>query len=435
MRFFNSTIRLVREIAFAILVAMIAFSIKIALSNTSLGAGQFRAAYGWLQHRSIAHGSGELANQLQVVDISRISRASPLDRREPVTSRIELFEAMAAIAVHNPKAIAVDVDFSLEDEGYADPAMDPAFLSWCTALSSGDSLPDGRVLPAVPVLLGVGRGSADPPGRRLGLPEFESLAAVMTRPRDRVGYMDRYVVPSTGDIAWSIAARLAQVGRDPGDKDPWSQHDWRSRIAHKEELRARGPVDVAEFPVDYGALSELKRTRFTFGHPDEIADYGARFQGRVVLLGDASAEQQADLHPVPGQEEPEPGVYHHACAAITLMHKPVYIVTHEGEFFLDILVAIVETFLVVIIVAAAARRRSELRIEHLRIVVTATLFVLAILIGTLVSPWSRVFWPGFIFVPIVLFLMSTIRELLPQLWGRVVVPWWKQWIKKPTSVP
>src|SRR6185436_15953360 len=96
------------------------------------------------------------------------------------------------------------------------------------------------------------------------------------------------------------------------------------------ERRLTDGLVVEDFLVDFSPLDALEPLKTL--NPVVLADPSqrSRFEGRVVLLGDATLSKATDTFVVPGRSQPYPGVFLHASAAYTAIKAPLYEVSGLG---------------------------------------------------------------------------------------------------------
>jgi hypothetical protein len=355
---------------------------------------------------------GELAANFEprslpvaVVDISELKVEPSGDSY--ATPRGELMEVMKAIAMQNPRAIGVDIDFSAENNKML--ADDPVFFRFCELLR-------------IPVYLGVGRTQLKNPDVDWlpGAPK-ESPVSILI-PAD-ASQMIRWIEKGTdaGMRRPGLAAALAKHGDPRPEPDGPAARLGGGILAALERMgiiesdfeiplkndagETRFTLD--EFLVDYGPLDllsantlkltprSLRDTNFLEG----LAEYWKdRISGKLVLIGDSTKGAFVDPVNVPDRLLPAPGVLVHACAVYTLLNRPVNRLTEIGRVVVDVMLSLAAFGAILLVRLHYKTTQSEVQTHRLY-----NLLVLAIIVGVIVFAVgliksTRVIWDDYLLV-------------------------------------
>lgn len=397
---------LFRDLLTVLVMIGVAVLLESIIERTSLAHQLSLASYGFLQERLSSSAAG-----ITLIDISELKPQVVPGRLDPVTPRTPLRTILLAVANHRPKAIAIDIDFSPDARGYVHPD-DPVFLDFCLRL---------REARGIPIILGVGRRSVWPTPEWLGESKYQPLAATMIIPNDlrRLPHSIRAVAGAAA--LPSISAAI--VGPPSRDASSLAQsvRNGLSAMGLIEQFSAhdRKEFTVDEFLIDYSAITTF--TQFSTLSEAGINAVGSHLKDNIVIIGDGRGNNAADMYTVMGTSYP--GMFLHAAAAYTLMHRPLYEVTHRGRIVMTaVLLGIV---LVPPAIVAAAARRFEKKMwieERLSGTLTAALIVGGCLLGGVLIRSTRILWDGFILSFVALALhrpvedsLYGIQKLLPHL--------------------
>jgi CHASE2 domain-containing sensor protein len=328
-----------REIIYDIIadVCLIAILVlaAIGVEHTRVGNALLLAAYEWQQ--GSFHSGGE---SIKIVDISLIqsvcSKATGSTRT--VTPRDTLLEVLQAVADDDPAAIAIDINFSPDDNGEYMSPEDPAFLEACARLTSH---PKNK---HIPVFVGV---NTEPKRRSAKLLQDARVAPLAAC----IGIKDDtrtlpLVVEEEGFTTKSLCARLADVKKS-GVSDGTSRR-WPSWLAVSQFEDVEGDARAEVFLVDYSSLDALEKRDVTLPsiNPVVIRDaYRGRssfFRDKLVLVGIAQLGVATDTFNVLTRigKPPVPGIYIHACGVNTLLTGRLAELTPIGRALVDALMSL-----------------------------------------------------------------------------------------------
>lgn len=386
-----------RDFIKGMLIAVLLLGAKIGLEQTALGELLQTSTYNYLQLRLATPGTSDPL-PVVVVDISELAPISLSTGawNRTITPRPELLKLIDAIANQSAKAIGVDIDFAPDGPGYM-WEDDPKFFESCLDISKRNG---------VPIFLGVRRSQDLAVESWLGSTQYKDLAGTIA-----VRSLDGRRVPkwtkkdADAEPGPSLSASLAKflpesvnIGRS------WTRH----LIQQISESRdSNGKIVFGEFLVDYGLLELIRDKTLKTIKPLVIEDQGKwTLKNKLVLLGDATVGK-SDTSLVPGQKEPVPGVYLHACAIYTLTH-PLYELTGLARIVIDLTLS---AFLVAIIAWIRVQARNgELNVSLLQEFLTLMVVLLAFVVGIIFVRRTRIMWDDFILVILVLFLHPSIEK-------------------------
>jgi hypothetical protein len=281
-----------------------------------------------------------------------------------------------------------------------------------------------------PVRIGIYDSVVLGPGRWLGRPEFQSLAAYITIP------LPEHTEPTTRMVEWvqpagvstpcpSLACALAQARQ----REIPSPLRWAARRA---ALKTQEEFSASEFLVDYGGLERLMDQRVIATDAEGITAKRDRIAGKIVLIGKAKPGQAADQFNVPGRGSPVPGIYLHAAASYTLLQAPLYRLTRAGRIAADVLAALC-VFGTILIVSLWYSRlaHSELATHRMHILLTAVVVLTVIVIGHFLVGTIRLIWTDYLMVVGALLLHSPAERYIGGPLGRLRSAAASRWRARP----
>jgi hypothetical protein len=265
----------------------------------------------------------------------------PADERTFVTDRAPLraFLELAASAKNPPKAVGIDINFHNSEGGFLNPD-DYKFFDFClhSSKKSDGQTSGGHSLPRI--YLGVDSTEGLPPERWLAMPDYKGLAASMSVLRKDAGHLIAGITKPAGQYPPFLGYALAKLDNDRGIEDPPSWFPFAVISEYEKEDADGRQCRFTAFLVDYSWLDTIKEKKTTVevynNDPTKFHD----LQGKVVLLGDVEHATIQDAFVVPGESEPVPGVYLHACAAATLLDARLYELRPFCRICADLILAI-----------------------------------------------------------------------------------------------
>jgi CHASE2 domain-containing sensor protein len=338
-----------------------------------------------------------------VLDISGIPMV-PAKGLQPglITARKPLEKIVDSLTskegINAPRAIGLDVDFSPNSHGYADPE-DPALL---------DSLLVENQ--KVPIRVGVHDSLALGPEQWLRNSKYQVLASCVVVPNPDPGQSTRYM-PEWLDVNYSkpvyegITAHCPSLGvalikATVTDVRWWLR--WFAENSNRKTSEDQASLSAPLFLVDYSQLEVLSSSAKEIYDPDAKVPINVDVGGKIVLLG--RTKNTTDTFTVPGRpEKPYPGVFLHACAAYTLSTSSLLQLTSLGRAVFDVLFP-VGIFVAVFWIRLRRLKKGEEDStedgfpELLSFIVTLILVVGAIKFVR----ETRLMWDNFILVAVVL---------------------------------
>lgn len=278
-----------------------------------------RLAFRILQYQ-LSDFSGAKRLPVVVVDMSRVP-----GRGGQVTSREVLRSTLEAIVAQRPATVGVDVDFSPNGTGWIVDS-DPQFFDFCLALTHEKH---------IPIFLGVDRTRAEDPKTWLGLPTYKELATALRVEADTTR-LPRWLQPEgSSDRLPMLSSALAQAYPSkplPSRVLAYTLETTRDNMPGIERAGEDRMIFGLSL-VNYSKLEQIQHDTVPAIPPDSLAELGKLFEGKIVVIGDATESE--DHFNVPGWDEPIPGVYLIACAAYTLVAEPLYELNTATRFALD----------------------------------------------------------------------------------------------------
>jgi CHASE2 domain-containing sensor protein len=403
----------------------VAMTINHAVKQTTFGKQLELTSYNLLQLQLSSEDP-----PVTVVDISDLEQQDfNLDGRTVrATPRDSLRKMLEAIAEQHPKAIGVDIDFSPDSNGLL--PSDPAFFEFCKNI---------KKVTGVPVFLGIKRTLHGPPAQWLGSERYETLAVNILIPNDSRRMVNLITV--SGDSSRPMSVALADsYGREASNVPGWLQRIHAFTISRLTrwhlvdsvtETRFGSRLAVEDFLVDFSALESMEERKLRTISPLVLRDPSQRkwFEGKVVLLGDATLGKATDPFLVPGRQQPYPGVFLHASAAYTLIKAPLFEVTHGGRLAIDALFSLAILVAVLSIRLYYSRTRERVATHRLQGVFTLLVVGVAIVGGVWFVRFTRVMWDDFMLALAFLIFHPSIERLLEASGAqiRISAPWvWRR---------
>jgi CHASE2 domain-containing sensor protein len=399
----------------SLLFTFILIAVNWRVEDTDFGRRLESMTYDFLQQHLSTSATPQ--NTPQVLDISGIQMRPTLGR-EPaqVTDRPPLKDLVNSLAARplkqRPYAIGLDVDFSPDSHGYADPE-DPDLLS---ALKNLNDM-------VVPVRVGVNRSLALGPKKWLLNEDYIDLASCVIVPKPDPAQSAQYM-PEWIDVAYNsadppnhcesmgVALVNARYGRDIPSYAGWMVESYRPR--------ADKGVSQREFLVDYSLLDSLIGS--TVDALDSAKLAATDVSNRIVLLG--RTRDTTDMFTVPGRPEKSyPGVYLHACAALTLLEtRPLYRLKPAGRIFLDMVFSILVFGPLLVHRLRRSYRGETVVIGHRASGILSFLAALVlVLIAVGFVRWTHLMWDDFILVGAALLVHTPFEhnsvELVESAWS------------------
>jgi CHASE2 domain-containing sensor protein len=386
-------------------------TIKLIVERTTFGKEIELLGYNFLQL--------QLSPRRLPVDIVDISDLEPLDFIDGqivrATPRDKLKGIIEAIADQQPRAIGVDIDLSPDDFGYVHP-HDKEFFQFCKEI---------RKLRGVPLFLGINRTMIRPPNEWLGSATNRDMAASISAPQDS-SRMIRFLKIEDESMDdgirrfWTCKSMSAALAEAYGPQgffiDKLVSCDFLERFSQKP---LGSGLTAEEFLVDFSPIESIEPLRTI--EPIVLRDRSQRkrFQGKVVLIGDAAQDKATDNFLVPGRPQPYAGVFLHACATYTLIKAPLYLMTWKGRVGVDLLLSMSICLTILLIrLYYNNRRPEEVAVARLEVSFTFLVVFVAMIGGVMFVRITRVVWDDFMLVLPALAFHPTIKRYLEWIWGQ-----------------
>ena len=373
-------------------------------------------SYDWLQSQ-VASVKGA-RRSVVFIDIKDLPTASDPahPEREPHTSRKALRAIVDAVLQHEqkPRAIGIDVDFSLTKDGEFYTPDDRDFL---------DFLADRRDKQPK-LFVGVVKGVENGPSKWLGDPRFGDLAAYVVIPNaEGFGanpWLDErldipYIDSNRETRFWplpSLAAAVAGVPAGPPFLLRWAVE----RRVKKEEGEGDAKVPFQQFLVDFSPIDDFSEHAIVSADPEFLKTDRrlAELAGKVVIIGRGSGGDfpATDTFAVPGHRHQKyPGVLVHACAAYTLLGATLWRPTLLGRVAADAVFSIV-VFGSVALIAwyYNSRVKDDVAMHRLNKLMTWVMVPVVILVGLGLAIGFRTMWADHILVAAGVLLHSSLEQ-------------------------
>lgn len=380
-----------RDVWIWVVLTAVILTLKWGFEHTEFGHDVKLLAHKYILQRLIS-ARGTAPSPITIVDISDLDeeciaydKATNKADKEiyKATPRDKLWKLIETIAKHNPRAIGVDVDFSLTEKGWVTPG-DPDFFESCLDLSTRKDYP-------VPVVLGIYRTQRDEPKHWLGSLDYKDLAASIFLPQKDTRKLWEWIKPTSHTVPTMSSALAKHISEErPGIPKglDWAVHQFSQRDLGRGYL-------VNEYNVDYSALDSMESMRLITIEAAGIEAQGHLLKDKVVLIGNATLGRAMDTFPVPVRREPVTGVYLHASGAYTLAKSPLYELSGKGRLVLDTLLAAI---IILAITAIRLRFHADVNVRWLQGALTIVVVIGALVVGVLLVHITHVLWDDFLLV-------------------------------------
>ena len=435
----------------AITMALVVFNV-LWIDKSSIGQRVERATYEALQGRLTSKFTDQNFPAV-IVDIGNLTRTEQ-DEGEPVTPREKLLDLVKALAAYEPSALAIDIDFSPDEnneEGVARRRVyapdDILFFKACDLLGQDRKDQTGAIRKGTPIFLGVSRTVAEDPDR--WLPSVPAgLAVALVKPRD-IKRMTGWIRNEAG--AESSAENHAEVrphcsmegpslsmalalkqGISPHVRKCYVRLLEAVKVIERtgEERLEPGHYVIEEFLVDFSPVDFLSRPqeqlmvpKGAFNEPQIMAEFVKswrdRIRGKLVVIGTASKGRAVDYFKVPDRDQPVPGVIVQASAVYTLTNAPLYELTSWFRPLLDIWLSTLVFGTLLGIRLHYRRTGQPIAVHRLQGILIFVGIALIAWAAVLVNA-TRVLWDDFLLVIAALLLHSYVERLWA--WGRTTIP-------------
>lgn len=319
------------------------------------------------------------------------------------TPRAQLEEVVGAIARQNPRAIALNMDFSPNVDGGWHNNDDWEFLDFCLGLREK----------GVRVFAGVERRTESLPEDWLGDEHYKSLAAGMRFQAPNAHRVILWVKPDDSPEALpSISLALAESYRASLPEPPALLAPMLEKIEgyeHETERQNRSDFTYMKALVNYSILEAIEAASLAATSAATIEDNKWRFRDKLVIVGFIRGSEEKITVPVRGTATAVPGVLLQASATYTLARSPLFEFTRGARILLGLLPQLA---CVAVVGFLRYRKRGDARYdwrkkEWLAAVVTAGLVFVG---GIMLVSYLGVMWFDFLIVVIALLLQPLINQ-------------------------
>ncbi len=385
----------------ALLVTGLLLLIKGQFEHTACGRRLEEWTYGILQYQLFVTGCDREKSDAIVINLDRPKERWEKDGRSDVTTpREPLIKLLELLAAQGARGVAIDVDFS-PDNGLLMHPDDRTFFLFCLELSRKANMP---------IALGVWRTRLQPYNWLIS-DEFQSLAGAYDILKAHPERCVRWIKATGARVRLpSLAARIT-------DTDDADVRDDSLALLVRSTSKMDYPnvrYSAAYSPIDFSHLPLLRQEALPTQDPCAVGYYSDKIRGRYVLLGKTNPTSADDWFEVPELGR-VPGVFLHACAAVTFAGQALYTLTSTGRVLLDILIALL-IFCGVTVVCLVHRRfapagflPNQTQAQYL---FTGLAVVIVSVVSILFVRRTRLLWTDFILVCIVLALHPVFDGLL-----------------------
>lgn len=334
-----------------------------------------------------------------IVDISKV----PGGKAGMITPRDTLEKIIAELVNQKARAIAIDVDFSPNDNGWIDSKNDPRFFKFCLEQRQN----------YVPVLLGVSRTSTQKPEHWLGSDEFKDLAADIFANEDDTSRLLVWSQNGEQQKLYSMSLGLVNaVGAEVKKPPAWLEFALEGQ-EHIEVTGKNGEFKSATMLVNYSKLDTLRNQALPAISPGSIRDLGSKFKDKIVIVGDATFGEATDTFNVPGSVRPVPGVYLHASSVYSLMVEPLYELKYWSKIVIDFSLGFAILLIITIMRWRNGNRKIDWEKKQKRFILLAVLS--CFITGILSVKFLNILWLDFGLVIFALLLHPAVEDVIKNL--------------------
>ena len=404
---------IIADVLIGLAIAALLTAVNWGLETTDFGE-QFReSTYDLLQLRLTSNFDPSDLN-VTVVDVTGIPTTRSTSHDYDFTDRQQLKTLVQQIAAQRPKSIGIDIDFT----PYPDQmSADDDFLAYCLKLTK----PDPAISrPGVPIYVATFQSLLLGPSLALYQPDYSPLAAYAGFPLAGENETPKKMVDAvvvhyfdenhiTQD--WKVASLSGAVTGKRMDLPP----KWAAWALDRVNYVTKEGFSATEFYIDYGSLDALVTQTIPWNDA-RIATDPNLLGGKIVLVGRGQqATSSGDRHILPGHRgKLYAGVYVHASAALTLMHRPLQKLTLTGRTALDVILS-----LAILLPVAWLRWRYRAAepyggIAHHRLsgLLTLIIAVIAISAGLFAVNFTHIMWDDSLFVTAALLIHRSVERHL-----------------------
>ena len=403
--------RVLRFVLSGVCLTLVLIGLEVLFQSFTVMGQEFQlTSYKLIQHRLSSAPSKPLP--VTIVDVSDLEPKLVPGTDSKATPRRELQQMLEAIAAQNPSAIAIDIDFSPDENGWIDPVHDPQFFESCLTLKS----PSDR---HIPVYLGVNRAQLLGPQFWLGDERYEPLAASMIIPRDARKMITELQVAGSPEPLLSLATRLADAYRRQQSVPSWARSGQSLGLLQSVWRSDLHGIRVNEFVIDYSPRLLLQKETIRYRQLQTLDSDQARerFWHKMVIVGAAELDKTTDVFSV--MDQATPGTIIIASAAYTLVQStPLYELTTFG----NVLITLALSAAVFLLIGGLCLDRSneQFGMGRVRMVCTSLVGTVALLTGVMFVRYTHIAWNGFVIVLLALVFHHPFESVIG--WLRKALP-------------
>ena len=369
-----------RYVAIGVLATFILVGLKLIVEHTDTGKENELWVFGKLQSSLWPI---DLDNPVVVLDISSLPGGKVGDPT-PRKSLEEIISTLAELQPQ-PRAIAVDIDFSPRGTNYS-ATDDEHFFDFCLSVTRTKK---------VPVFLAVGETKSAPPEAWLGSELYKELAVAAAANIKDTTHIPLWVKSSQS--AEKLKMLNYALAREYRKQLPRAS-SWIERLVetpgaepdeaflHETTIEGDANLVYENSVVNYSKLDQMRLVASRDVSAAAIKQNSDRYSQKLVILGDLSS---ADKVPVPGRSVDEPGSLVLASATYTLTREPLYEFKWWVRLSLDFLIAGS-----IILAVTSIRRRSP----DGSWVGKQALFVYVAILVVFITGWKLVAWAGILWL-------------------------------------
>jgi CHASE2 domain-containing sensor protein len=315
-------LKIIVFIGIGLMTTVVMLLIKIAFEHIEPGQRLESYAYEKL-HTPLPYFASGDDMPVTVIDIGKLEGGTD----EHPTSRKNLKEIIDAVVKENPKAIALDIDFSQTEEGGWQDDNDPDFFDYCLEIKEIGT----------PIFLGVERSAESPAEAWLGLEKYKPLAVGMRFQFPQTSKVILWTKPvGTSEKLPSLSVALAKAYRESLPEPPRFFAPLLEEIEdYDQQTKTEEQIEYADAKaiVNYSMLEAIEAQSLSATTSAPIKENGSRFKNKLVLIGRIS--NTTDTVRVVGRDKDKPGVLLHAAATYTLVKSPLFEFTSVARVLID----------------------------------------------------------------------------------------------------
>ncbi|HEV7643517.1 MAG TPA: CHASE2 domain-containing protein [Pyrinomonadaceae bacterium] len=346
-----------------------------------------------------------------VVDISEIQGSG-----EQVIDLDKLKDVLDDVIDKGPRAIAIDVVLTPEDEDFEKPGQKKenkaeAFKKYFDFL---DHCVQKKKEKDVPIFVSVGYRSIEGPAEWLRGIQYRELAATTIIRRTDTSRIPIWIKgDSQEDKLSSISELLASAYTTPRLPKgiSWVIEKTEDDLPGTQTQLGEG-MEYAYAPVNYSKLEAIRETRISTAGGDSVKESGNKLRYKMVIIGDGVLEKAVDPYTVPGRSESVPGVYLHASAAYTFAREQMYEFNFGARIILDFILSFIVFGGVALVRYKRLADASDAPVKNWQSWLFYSVEGAILVLAFLFAYWLGLLWLDFMLVAIVLALHPFVEGLV-----------------------